>query len=54
MLHPTLKRLDSSTLFVTQSAMDRLVETARHKIGLKAKVNGLRAVLVHGRAFTTF
>jgi hypothetical protein len=46
MLHPALKRLDSTAFFVVQSAMDGFVETARRKIGLNASVDGLRTILV--------
>jgi hypothetical protein len=46
MLHPTLKRLDSTALLVVQSTLDGFVETARVKIGLKTNVDGLRAILV--------
>jgi hypothetical protein len=46
MPHPALKWSGSTALFVIQSAMDSFVETARCKIGLKASVDGLRAILV--------
>ncbi len=49
MLYPALKRLDSTALFVIQSAMDGFVETARRQIGLKANVDGLRAILIKPR-----
>jgi hypothetical protein len=46
MLHPPLQRLDSTVLFVVQSLLDGAIETASRKIGLKANVDGLRAILV--------
>jgi hypothetical protein len=46
MLHPALKRLDSTALFIVQSSFNGVVQTARRKIGLKANVDGLRAILI--------
>lgn len=49
MLHPALKSLDLTVLFVVQSAIDGLVKTARRKVGLNAHIDGLRTVLVKPR-----
>jgi hypothetical protein len=46
MLHPALEGLDSTTLFVVQGALDGFVEMTRLKIGLKANVDRLRAILI--------
>jgi hypothetical protein len=48
MLHESafLKRLNATVFLIVQSAADHLVETACGEVGLKAGVNGLRAVLV--------
>jgi hypothetical protein len=46
MPHRALERLNSTVLFVVQSAVDGLVQAACGKVGLNASIEGLRAVLV--------
>jgi len=41
-----LKRLNPTVLFVVQSAANRLVQTARRKVGLYPSIDGLRVALV--------
>jgi len=44
-LHPALKRLHSTVLFVIQSSLNGVVKTARREIGLDASIDGVRLLV---------
>jgi hypothetical protein len=53
-LHPALKRLDSTVLFVVQGSLDRFVETARRKIGLDTSIDGVGVLVKPHAQFLQF
>src|SRR5262245_29608540 len=48
-LHAGLEWLNAPALFVVQCAGNGVVQTTRGKVGLKARVDGLRVVLIQPR-----